>query len=95
MSFQPLKPDDVITLAKERVMANFPTTARHEEIVELMKNRLFSGCACKDEWFTKGVDCRMLRENGGWVEGRIRIQLQFDPDPEPSDEAPEAEAPTP
>ncbi|MEM6836878.1 MAG: KGK domain-containing protein [Cyanobacteria bacterium P01_C01_bin.120] len=79
MSFRPLRPEDVVSIAKNDVMQSFPTTAKQEEIIELIKQRLLGRCNCSDDWFSKGVVCEvMTTAEKGWKTGRIRLQLQFD-----------------
>lgn len=89
MSFRPLGPEDVVSLDKGNAMQSFPTTAKQEEIVEMIKQRLLGSCNCKDDWFTKGVVCDvMTTTDKGWKTGRIRLRLEFDDTVQADDEAP-------
>lgn len=80
MSFQPLEPEDVINIDQTHLMNNMPSTAQHHEMVGKLKQAMFSRCSCSDEWFTKGVPCKMLRSGHQWKTGRIQLQFQFEED---------------
>jgi KGK domain len=79
-----LNRDDVISFTNSRdffTASTFTVGEAAEMLRDLIQEKTREN---GDEWAIDGVDCRVLRANGGgWKNGRVRLTLEFIPDPEP------------